>query len=119
MVFGVKVLCSDVVLLVAGMLVRTVFGVKVMSVFSVVGCDSWLVLVTGDVGGAFVGSVMTMSGGQVRESFQKVTSARCTQYTIERGEWNRRVYDVIVVVDVKLKHTLTRESQEVGATSNT
>ena len=86
--------------------------------FSVVGSNSWLVLVIGDVGGGVGGKVMTMSGGQVELLPQKVTSARCTQS--ESGERrNRRANCGIEVLYGK--HTLTncKESQDVmvGATS--
>ena len=65
----------------------------------------------GSVGtGAVVGSVMTISGGQVIPLPKKVTSARCTQS--EPGESvNRRIsIGIVVAVD---KHTRTKEVQDV------
>ena len=97
----------------------TVVSIECGSVFSVVGSDSWLVLVNGDVGGGVGGEVMTVSGGQVELLPQKVTSARCTQS--ESRERNRRPN--VDIVFLTGKHTLTKESQEMMVlstlTSNT
>ena len=113
-VFGVKVICCDVVFSVIGMLVRAlaVFGVNVICgdvVFCVVGSATWLVLI-GDVGGIGNCEVMTMSGGQMLSSFQKVISATCTQSEPGEGK-NRRL--ITCTETLAGKHNLTRELQEV------